>query len=82
MPWWHAPQTDWYGVLGRFPLGMGVLRDTASLSDRRTSVSERLCSAADEGRWWVEAIGHVSCHGHRKRWGGAHSERPRGLARL
>ena len=49
MPWWHAPQTDWYGVLGRFPLGMGVVSDAAALGDRGTSVLERLCSATDEG---------------------------------
>ena len=55
MPWWHAPQTDWYGVLGRFPLGMGVLSDAASCGDRGTSVLERFCSATDDGPWWLEA---------------------------
>ena len=41
IPRWHAPQTDWCDVLGRFPLGMGVLSDTAPPADRGTSVLER-----------------------------------------
>ena len=53
MPCYHAPQTGWCDVLGRFPLGRGVRSDTAPPADRGTSVLERLGSATDQGRWLV-----------------------------
>ena len=45
VPWWHAPQTDWYGVLGRFPLSVRVL----SIATARTLAS------AERASWSVLA---------------------------
>ena len=55
-----------------FPVGMGALSDTAP---RGTSVLERLCSATDEGRWWVDAS---VCNRRGVQWRSSHGGmRPR-----
>ena len=47
----------WTGtaLVGRLPVGMGALSDTAALGDRGMSVLHRSCSARDEGRWYLPA---------------------------
>ena len=49
MPWCYAARTALVRLVGRLPVGMGALSDTAALGDRRTSVLQRSCSASDEG---------------------------------
>ena len=49
MPRCYAARTGLVRLLGRLPVGMGALSDTAALGDRGTSVLERSCSARDEG---------------------------------
>ena len=55
MPWRHAATTGLVRLLGRIPVGMDALSDTAPLGDRGTSVLEHSCSARDEGRWCLHA---------------------------
>ena len=49
MPWCYAARTGLVRLVGRLPVGMGALSDTAALGDRGTSVLQRSCSARDEG---------------------------------
>ena len=42
-------------LVGRLPVGMGVLSDTVALAGRGMSVMQRSCSARDEGRWCLPA---------------------------
>ena len=49
MPWCYAAPNALVRLVGRLPVGMGALGDTASLGDRRTSVLQRSCSARDKG---------------------------------
>ena len=49
MPRCYAVRSGLVRLLGRLPLGMDSLSDTAALCDRGTSVLERSCSARDEG---------------------------------
>ena len=49
MPRCHAARTGVVRLVGRLPVGMGALSDTAALGYRGTSVLERYCSARDEG---------------------------------
>ena len=49
MPRCYAARTGLVRLVGRLPVGMGALSDTAALGDCRTSVLERSCSASDEG---------------------------------
>ena len=49
MPWCYAARNELGQLVGRLPVGMGALSDTAALGDRGTSVLERSCSARDEG---------------------------------
>ena len=51
MPRCYAARTGLVRLVGRLPVGMSALSDTAALGDRGTSVLERSCSARDEGRW-------------------------------
>ena len=44
-----AARTELVRLVGRLPVGVGALSDTAALADRRTSVLQRSCSARDEG---------------------------------
>ena len=55
MPRWYAARSGLVRLVGRLPLGMGVLSDTAAIGDRGTSVLQRSCSATDEGRWCLPA---------------------------
>ena len=41
MPWCYAARTGLVRLVGRLPVGMGALSDTAALGDRGTSVLER-----------------------------------------
>ena len=53
MPWCYAARNRLVWLVGRLPVGMGALSDTALLGERGTSVLERSCSAVDaldEGR--------------------------------
>ena len=49
MPWCLAARNGLVRLVGRLPVGMGALSDTAALGERGTSVLERSCSARDEG---------------------------------
>ena len=51
MPRCYAARTGLVRLVGRLPVGVGALSDTAALADRGTSVLQRSCSARDEGRW-------------------------------
>ena len=55
MPRCYAARTGLVRLVGRLPVGMGALSDTAALGDRGTSVLQRSCSARDEGRWCLPA---------------------------
>ena len=55
MPWCYAARNGLVRLVGRLPVGMGALSDTAALGDRGTSVLQRSCSARDEGRWCLPA---------------------------
>ena len=55
MPWCYTARTGLVRLVGRLPVGMGVLSGTAALGDRGTSVLERSCSATDEGQWGLPA---------------------------
>ena len=55
MPRCYAATTGLVRLVGRLPVGVGVLSDTAALADRGTSVLQRSCSARDEGRWCLPA---------------------------
>ena len=55
MPWCYAASNGLVRLVGRLPVVVGALSDTAALGDRRTSVLERSCSATDEGRWCLPA---------------------------
>ena len=56
-PWYYAARHGLVRLVGRLPVGMGALSDTAALGDRGTSVLQRSCSASDEGRWRVREGG-------------------------
>ena len=49
MPWCYAAPNALVRLVGRLPVGIGALSDTAALGDRGTSVLQRSCSARDEG---------------------------------
>ena len=49
MPWCYAARHGLVRLVGRLPVGMRALSDTAALRDRGTSVLQRSCSASDEG---------------------------------
>ena len=51
VPLCYAARTGLVRLVGRLPVGMGALSDTAALADRGMSVLQRSCSARDEGRW-------------------------------
>ena len=51
MPRCYAAVNGLVRLVGRLPVGMGTLSDTAALGDHGTSVLQRSCSARDEGRW-------------------------------
>ena len=55
MPRCYAARTGLVRLVGRLPVGMGALSDTAALADRGMSVLHRSCSARDEGRWCLPA---------------------------
>ena len=55
MPRCYAARSGLIRLVGRVPVGVRALSDTAALSDRGTSVLERSCSAVDEGRWCLLA---------------------------
>ena len=57
MPWCYAVGNGLVRLVGRLPVGMGALSDTAALGDRGMSVLQRSCSARDEGRWRVREGG-------------------------
>ena len=57
MPWYYAARHGLVRLVGRLPVGMGALSDTAALGDRGMSVLQRSCSASDEGRWCLPAGG-------------------------
>ena len=49
MPRCYAARTGLVRLVGRLPVGMGALSDTALLDDRRTGVLQRSCCARDKG---------------------------------
>ena len=55
MPWCYAGNAALVRLVGRLPVGMGALSDTAALADRGASVLQRSCFARDEGRWCLPA---------------------------
>ena len=55
MPRCYAASSVLVRLVGRLPVGMGVLSDTAALGDRGMSVLQRYCSARDEARWCLPA---------------------------
>ena len=50
MPWCYAAGSALVRLMGRLPVGMGALSDTAPLGDHGTSVLKRSCTACDQGR--------------------------------
>ena len=55
MLWCYAAGGGLVRLVGRLPVGVGALSDTAALGDRGMRVLQRCCSAGDEGRWCLPA---------------------------